>query len=84
MDYENWYTRAVKAVIKLEEGATFEVKDLFLGIKWNSLTAGEKKSFGRYFSSKVEDNALPEAVKAGENRSHHNKYIRQNPNKLLK
>lgn len=75
MNYESWYKEATDYISKsIKVDQTFELKSLFTGAKWDELSAGDKKSFGRYFSGKVKDGELPEVIKTGEEKSHHNKY----------
>ena len=76
MDYEKWMKKSMKIINSLDPGSVFEVKSLFTGIEWNQLNPGEKKSFGRYFSSKVKDGEVENVAKLGENKSHHNKYVK--------
>ena len=77
MDYEKWYEDAVNYInSSIAIGQHFEVKSLFTGAKWDKLSAGDKKSFGRYFSGKVKDGMIDNVIKEGEGKSHHNKYRR--------
>lgn len=77
MNYEKWYGEAVEYINNsVSKGQQFEVKSLFTGAKWNELSAGDKRSFGRYFSGKVKDGMLSNVVKVGEEKSHHNKYMK--------
>ncbi len=77
MDYEGWYAKALKTLSSLTSGDTFETKDLFKGTEWDTLTNGEKRSFGRYFSSKVNDGAIEDVIRIGEGKTHHNKYVKR-------
>jgi len=74
MDYEGWYKKALASLRTLSSGDTFETKDLFKGTDWDKLTNGEKRGFGRYFSSKVKDGAIENVIKIGEGKTHHNRY----------
>nr|MBQ6242185.1 DUF1413 domain-containing protein [Lachnospiraceae bacterium] len=75
MNYNLWYAEAKKAIENLiSVGQVFEVKDLFRGSKWNELSSGEKKSFGRYFSSQYNDGYLPMIKRIDEGKTHHNRY----------
>lgn len=77
MNYEKWFDEAINCINKkLVSGQKFEVKGLFEGVEWNKLAPGDKRSFGRYFSSKVKDGELCNVKKSGENKSHHNEYIK--------
>ena len=42
-----------------------------------SITNGEKRSFGRYFSSKVNDGVIRDVARKGEGKTHHNKYVKR-------
>lgn len=77
MDYEGWYKKALATISSLSCGDTFETKDLFKGTEWDTLTNGEKRSFGRYFSSKVNDGAIIDVFRIGEGKTHHNKYCKR-------
>ena len=74
MKYEKWFLDALKSVENTDKGTLFAVKDLFSGTKWNTLSPGEKKSFGRYFSAKVKDGEVQNVIREGETKGHHNKY----------
>lgn len=77
MDYEKWYCKAVTNIqSNISVNETFELKKLFMGIEWDTLSSGDKKSFGRFFSSKVKDGQLPCVERCGEGKSHHNKYVK--------
>lgn len=77
MDYEGWYKKALATLCSLSSGDTFETKDLFKGTEWDTLTNGEKRSFGRYFSSKVKDGDIEDVFRVGEGKTHHNKYAKR-------
>lgn len=53
IDYDAWLKEATHKTITLSAGSTFIVKELFDGIKWNKLTSGEKRDFGRRFKQEV-------------------------------
>ena len=60
--------------IKLE--IPFELKELFNGFDWEHLTRGEKTSFGRYFSSTVDDGKIPNIQKISKAKNNHTRYIK--------
>jgi len=74
MDYEGWYKKALSSISTLDTGQIFETKDLFKGAEWESLSVGDRRSFGRYFSSKVKDGNIENIIKIGEGKTHHNRY----------
>ncbi len=77
MDHEKWCADAIEQIeTSISVGQTFVLKSLFTGTRWDELTSGEKKGFGRYFSNKVKDGAIPNVQKLGEDKAHHNKYIK--------
>lgn len=78
MDYEQWMKRAKLAIeTKIQPGKKFEVKHLFPGHEWESLSRGERSRFGLYFSEAVKDGRLDCIEKCGEGKSHHNQYIKK-------
>ena len=75
MDYEIWMKQAVNTIdSEIQMGNLFEVKQLFPGHQWDSLSRGERSSFGKYFSEAVKEGRLPMIERCGEGRSHHNLY----------
>ena len=76
MEYEELLNEAKLTIGKLEHGKQFVVKDLFMGAKWESLSNGDKKGFGRYFSKALREGELPSIEHIGETKAHHNKYIK--------
>ena len=64
MNYDEWFIQALISIdSKVKTGQSFEVRSLFDGIKWNTLSAGEKKSFGRYFANAVREGSIKGVVK---------------------
>ncbi len=76
MNFEQWFIDAKEAIERLEEGTKFCVKDLFEGTKWGTLSPGEKRSFGRYFSNALKDGNISNIERNGESKIHSNKYIK--------
>jgi len=77
MDYEKWYAEAINQIkTTISVGQTFELKGLFTGAQWDTLSPGDRKSFGRYFSGKVKSGLVSDVKKQGESKSHHSKYIK--------
>ena len=78
MNYSKWFEEAKDAIKnRISTGQVFEVKDLFQGSKWNELTAGEKKGFGRYFSNQYKEGLLPGLEKVADGKTHHSRYQKQ-------
>lgn len=78
MDYELWMERACHALrTQVAVGSKFEVKHLFPGHEWESLSRGERITFGRYFSDAVREGKVSTIFKCEEGKSHHNQYIKK-------
>lgn len=78
MDYELWTERALQAIgTQIAPGKKFELKHLFPGHEWESLTTGDRRTFGRFFSDAVKEGRIPTVVKCEESKSHHNQYIKR-------
>lgn len=59
MDYELWINAAISKTGALAPGTEFVLKDLFSNVDWNTLPAGERRSLGRKFKSKVNHGLVP-------------------------
>lgn len=78
MDYEQWMERAKEVIeTELQEGVKFEVKSLFPGHEWDALRKGERSSFGRYFSSAVQDGKVADVERCENGKTHHNQYVKR-------
>ena len=78
MDYELWTARAQKAIeTEIVSGKKFEVKHLFPGHEWESLSRGERITFGKYFSDAVKEGRFSAIVRCEEGKNHHNQYIKK-------
>ena len=53
MDYERWINDAISKTGALSPNTIFLLKDLFDGVRWNTLTNGERRELGRQFKIKV-------------------------------
>jgi len=77
MDTKGWMDKAIERMLeKAPNSPAFELKELFTGDEWNTLTAGEKTTFGKVFASQVRAGET-EGIRfapIGKN-SRHNKYI---------
>ena len=78
MDYEAWMARA-RAVIETElrAGDHFEVKQLFPGHEWEALSTGERRDFGRYFSSAGKDGRLTTVERCENGKARQNRYVKR-------
>lgn len=77
MDHQFWTNKAIEHIKDLEVGATFELKKLFQGQEWETLTAGERKGFGRYFSNEVKDGRVKQVEAFQPDKKGSNKYIKR-------
>lgn len=75
MDYEEWFKKGLKCIENdIRPGMTFEVKKLFVGLGWEQLSKGDRISFGKYFSSAVNDGRIPNVIKIGRGKDNHTLY----------
>lgn len=75
MDYEVWFKKGVKSIeVNIEHGKIFELKDLFIGVGWEQLSKGNRISFGRYFSSAVNDGKISNVIKIERGKNNHSRY----------
>lgn len=77
MDTSAWINLAIERMCEKEQNSLpFELKELFTGDEWNTLTTGEKSMFGKVFASLVRKGEI-EGIRfapIGKN-SRHNKYV---------
>ena len=52
-EYEMWLNAAREKCRDLRIGTVFVLKDLFLGVEWDTLSGGEKRELGRRFKNCV-------------------------------
>ncbi len=77
MDIGEWKAKALIAIEKIPPGTNFMVKDLFEGIDWNSLTKGDRLSFGRYFKNAVKENVISDVGYIGKATNNSAIYIKR-------
>ncbi|MFD0702513.1 single-stranded DNA-binding protein [Slackia equolifaciens] len=65
---------ALSKIDNLPAGKKFEVKDLFEGTKWSSLTRGEKVGFGIYFSNETREGRVASIKRLPRGRDNHSRY----------
>lgn len=74
MNYQEWMAEAISEIEKLGAGKVFEAKELFRLQKWNDLSAGDKRAFGRYFSNEYKEGRIRGIAKISEGKNHHTRY----------
>lgn len=53
MDYKTWLDDAKRIIeTEIDTGKVFETKSIFPPYKWDTLSPGEKRAFGRFFPMK--------------------------------
>ena len=69
MDIKEYMDIALNSIKELETGKKFITKDLFKGIKWDSLSKGDRIAFGKFFANEVRENKIPQvkAIVSGKN-----------------
>lgn len=72
---ELWMKEACEAInSQISLGVKFEVKQLFAGHKWESLSANDRRVFGRYFASEVKEGRVPNVEICEPAKNRHNQY----------
>lgn len=77
MDYKEWLRKAKEHIETIPEGQMFCARDLFQGTVWNSLTKGEKLSFGKCFKNAVMDKHFPSIEYIGKADNNSAQYIKK-------
>ena len=77
MDYEKWINEAISKSGSVAEGNIFVLRDLFDGIKWNTLTNGEKRELGRQFKIKVNRGLVPNVEYYDKAQNNSSRYIKR-------
>lgn len=78
MDNIEWMGKAKEVIVNaIHPNQPFELKKLFPGHEWESLTAGDRRSFGRFFSSEVKEGRFDIVERYGEGKSHHTLYVKK-------
>lgn len=78
MNYAEWLEKAKDEINKLKIGATFQISELFQSYEWNKLSAKERQSFGRYFSTAFNDGQIPMIIRFEPDKKGPNKYKKEN------
>ena len=77
MNFLKWTEEAKIAIkTKVKVNQTFELKSLFEGCKWETLSKGERISFGKYFANEVREGNIESVIAIGRDRNNHSKYIK--------
>lgn len=75
MDYQLWLKDAkVRVENNLNDCEIFRLKDLFTQVEWDKLTASEKRAFGRFFSTEVNEGRLPQIIPLEPGKDKQNRY----------
>lgn len=74
MDVNAWIQRAIEEVEQLSSSKKFEVKDLFNGFEWQTLSKGDRIKFGKFFKGEVIDGRVPNVVFLDRGKNNHSKY----------
>lgn len=78
MDYEQWLQKAKETIDRqISPEEKFEVKELFPGHEWNTLSRGERTGFGSYFSRAVVEGRLKSVIKCENGKNRHNQYVKR-------
>ena len=77
MDYEKWLFEAISKTGTLLPNTVFVLKDLFDGVKWNTLSPGERREFGRQFKYKVTRGLIPNVEYIGKAQNNSSQYIKR-------
>ena len=78
MDYEEWNAKAVQAIeSKIVPGNIFELKHLFPGHEWLTLSGNDRRNFGRYFSAAVKDGRIKNVERIENGKARQNQYVKK-------
>lgn len=76
INYQEWIELAKLATGAIESNHIFCLKDLFDGIKWSTLTRGEKLELGRQFKYTVLQKSIPLVEYFGKAQNNSAQYIK--------
>lgn len=78
MNYDEWVARAVNIITQqLPIGQIFELKQLFPGHEWDTLSKGERISLGIHFSRCVNEGKILNVTRFENGKTRHNRYLKQ-------
>ena len=79
MNFEKWTAEAIEVInTKIKTNQRFELKHLFEGCRWESLSRGERINFGKYFANEVRESKIKNNVAIERGRNNHSRYIKTN------
>lgn len=58
MDFDELEKEAVSALTKISLGQVFRVRDLFKGYRWETISNGDRRDFGKHFRRRMEIGAI--------------------------
>ena len=70
-------SKAQVAIVAIDPGKTFVLKDLFDGYEWKSLSVGERTSFGRVFKNAVLNHQINNVKYAGKLSNNSAYYVKE-------
>ena len=76
IDYNSLLNEAREKIATLETNTQFSLKDLFLGVQWESFSGGERREFGRRFKYAVNKGEFPNTHWSGKAQNGTNMYIK--------
>ena len=77
MDISMLLEEASAAVQKLAAEQTFEVRNLFQELRWESFTRGDRITLGKCFKNEVQDGRIPDVEYVGKKNNNHAVYIKK-------
>lgn len=78
MNYEEWCAKAVRAIeTQIIPGNVFEVKHLFPGHEWLTLSPSDRRIFGRYFSAAVKEGRIENVERCEDGKARQNQYVKK-------
>lgn len=76
MDMNLWMEKARTAILRLPAKKPFELRDLFQGCEWETLSKGERIQFGKHFKGEVLDGRVKKVEFITRAINNHAKYQR--------
>ena len=77
MDKLMWMAQAISKTGETGANTAFLLKDLFDGVEWNSLSKGERLSFGRFFKDEVLEGRVPNVQYIGKAQNNSARYKKE-------
>ena len=77
MDYELWMEKAESCITeRMAVNRPFELSSLFEKHEWETLSKGDRISFGRFFANAVRSGAIENVAQLDRAKNNHAKYIK--------